>query len=287
MKLLAKTPQTRHLIIAWAAAFVLVLLLGYLRVVTHAEYAFASLVLVPVFFVSWAGGIRHGIWVSLLGALLWLHGDLLVIEDFSSVWIPYVNLLVRLASYLFVAWLTAKVALMLAHQVEQATHDFLTGLLNRRAFIEAGEAEARRMARYGGACAVIYLDLDAFKTLNDTRGHECGDAALQSLSRALREEIRETDLAARLGGDEFAVLLPEIDEAGVAEGAEKIAQRLRSALADFPPVSASIGVAWFGPGDWEFADMLRLADNLMYEVKKTGKGALKQKSFVAPPNIKA
>jgi len=118
---------------------------------------------------------------------------------------------------------------------------------------------------------VIYLDLDNFKQLNDTRGHDIGDAALRAIARALRSVLRSNDLLARLGGDEFAMMLPEIGREAASEVGRKVFIAVSNALQEFPPVTASIGVIGFAKVTWTFSGIMKVADDLMYEVKKTGK----------------
>ena len=129
----------------------------------------------------------------------------------------------------------------------------------------------------------MFFDLDDFKVLNDTRGHHAGDKALKAVGAALVNALRATDEVARLGGDEFAVLLHEIDEKAAAQAGQKIAAAVTSALADFAPVSASIGVAWFRRPNGSFQTMIQAADALMYEVKHGGKGGFRVQSFAQPP----
>ncbi len=103
-----------------------------------------------------------------------------------------------------------------------ADHDPLTGLCNRRRFTERLDEQLRYARRYGHSGAVLFLDLDSFKFINDSFGHPTGDRVLRRVAAAIAESIRSTDTAARLGGDEFAVLLPEIDEDGAMQVAEKV-----------------------------------------------------------------
>jgi diguanylate cyclase (GGDEF)-like protein len=116
--------------------------------------------------------------------------------------------------------------------------------------------------------AIVYLDLDQFKRLNDREGHTAGDAALCTTARALLGVARATDVVARLGGDEFAVLLPEVDRGAARDAAKRMSAAVNAALdAAFPGVSASIGVAWFGNPVPPMLQMIKAADSLMYESK--------------------
>src|SRR3546814_10584134 len=97
--------------------------------------------------------------------------------------------------------------------------------------------------------AVCYIDLDRFKSVNDTHGHRVGDALLVDIAERFRESVRKTDIVARLGGDEFGVLLPDTTVDGAHEVADKLLADVLDAAARFPGVSASIGVTTFGAGD--------------------------------------
>jgi diguanylate cyclase (GGDEF)-like protein len=164
---------------------------------------------------------------------------------------------------------------------EHAARDALTGLHNLRAFLDAGIAEVERSKRYAHPLTVIFLDLDNFKQLNDTKGHDTGDAALREIAKALLATLRSNDLVARLGGDEFSILLPEIEYEAALEAGRKISAAMKSALQDFPPVTASIGATWFEEVDRTFAEMMKAADELMYDAKINGKDTMRFRRFDA------
>ncbi len=156
----------------------------------------------------------------------------------------------------------------------RAEHDPLTGLLNRDRFEEEVDAEIRRAERYGGTRAVLALDLDGFKQINDSLGHDVGDSFLASVGELLVARLRSSDVIARLGGDEFAVLLPSatVDEARhVAEGLVEALRSHEPAVASRPVRSTvSIGGCIFG-GDALVDDVLSCADAAMYEAKERGR----------------
>jgi diguanylate cyclase (GGDEF)-like protein/PAS domain S-box-containing protein len=168
----------------------------------------------------------------------------------------------------------------LAHQ---AFHDTLTGLANRALFEDRlGQALARRARNPIGAVAVIFIDLDDFKTVNDTLGHQSGDALLNAASRRLVECLRPTDTAARLGGDEFAVVL-EIDDFDANRAIEAVANRILAALRspfllDGHEVftRGSLGIAATPDGGTTVDGLLRNADVAMYVAKNSGKGRFKR-----------
>lgn len=156
-----------------------------------------------------------------------------------------------------------------------ATTDPLTGVANRRHFLDSMEQEIGRVRRFATAAAVLMLDLDHFKQVNDRHGHAAGDAVLQHFSRLCSGHLRRTDLFGRLGGEEFAVLLPGTELAGAQEWAE----RLREAIAATPAntesgaiaFTVSIGVTAITPGDAGSEAILSRADAALYRAKSNGR----------------
>lgn len=152
-----------------------------------------------------------------------------------------------------------------------ADRDPLIPVLNRRAFLEALQRITAFVQRYGGDAAVIYIDLDAFKSINDNFGHPTGDAVLRHVGRVLLESVRETDFVGRIGGDEFAVILAQSN----LEDAKRKAAKLQDAISAEPClheglahiVSASFGVHPIAKSDDAEAALAR-ADEAMYANKK-------------------
>ena len=153
----------------------------------------------------------------------------------------------------------------------QADIDSLTGLYNRRAWSEQVGASDAFGDDAMPALSVLFLDLDHFKQLNDRSGHHVGDDTLRALARAIRGELRKTDVAGRYGGEEFVVALADTGPAQATQIAERIRKRLlRHANDDGPLSTVSIGIATRLPGE-ELAMLLRRADRAMYAAKKAGR----------------
>jgi diguanylate cyclase (GGDEF)-like protein len=159
-----------------------------------------------------------------------------------------------------------------------ADHDPLTGLLNRRRFRSELDQYVSFTGRYGGRGAVMIIDIDGLKTVNDKLGHQAGDTLIRRVSDILRERVRATDLVARLSGDEFAVLMPQTDTAGALQ----LGEDLRAAVADGFPFAAevdaatiSVGIAMFD-GDKRTAaeTVLVAADEAMYQAKEEGRNRI-------------
>ena len=157
----------------------------------------------------------------------------------------------------------------------QALHDPLTGLANRRSF-EARMQQLQKQVKIELSCHhLLYLDLDQFKVVNDTCGHDAGDELLRQISIILKQQIRQTDMLARLGGDEFGVLLENCNE----ENAFRIADKLRNAVQDFRfgwqnqtfKIGVSIGVAKIDGTELKAADVLSAADSACYVAKEQGR----------------
>lgn len=254
----------------WPLNVAVLALLGSLRLATEAEYYFAALAVLPVMATAWIYGRIDGLALAFVAAATWLIADMAL--GAGAGWLSWANALTRFVTYALVAELVAEVRVLLARERDEAMHDGLTGLLNRRAFLELGGVESVRSRRYEHSLAIVFIDLDSFKQLNDTRGHLAGDAALQATAHALHSKLRLSDSVARLGGDEFAIVLPEIDYEAAVDAGRKISRAIGAALAEFPPVTASVGVAWFDRACPRFDAMVAAADDLMYEAKRKGKG---------------
>jgi len=158
---------------------------------------------------------------------------------------------------------------------ELATRDSLTGLPNRRLFGERFEIARQDARRRGTRMAVLSMDLDRFKSVNDSLGHAAGDAVLVEAARRLTETLRKVDVVARFGGDEFVILLPEVrdlEDAGQVAG--KLVERLREPFAfqgRGVPLSASIGVSVYPDSGQELEELLKQSDMALYRAKHAGR----------------
>lgn len=159
---------------------------------------------------------------------------------------------------------------------QQARQDYLTGLFNRRFFMEQGHAELVRAQRYGHALSVLMLDIDYFKKINDRHGHQAGDAVLKRLADVMREILRNVDIIGRIGGEEFAVLLPETDLQRAAEVAERLREEATRAVVTLVTgiplhFTVSIGVASLEGKDVDLNTLINQADRALYQAKENGR----------------
>ncbi|NQD36858.1 EAL domain-containing protein [Permianibacter sp. IMCC34836] len=199
------------------------------------------------------------------GNKLWLHASLSPISNGTGQIENVVAVLEDISSY---KQAQAKVEYL-------AFHDALTGLANRRLFLLRLEEEVRRLRRAGGMAALLFFDLDEFKRINDTLGHEAGDDLLKQIAQRLQRHVREDDLVARLGGDEFCLLLGNLND---SIEAGSLARKLMTTVAapmvlaeHTLSVSSSVGITLL-PLDGDKADvLLRNADLAMYRAKAEGK----------------
>jgi len=171
----------------------------------------------------------------------------------------------------------------------RSRHHGLTGLLNRRAMEETLLAQMQRSRRTGEPFAVLMLDLDHFKTINDRHGHAVGDRALKHTAAALKAELREVDAVGRFGGEEFLVLMP----GATVETALPVAERLRSALVTAPEaegatlrLSASIGIAQWRESEEETSRLLMRADAALYQAKLRGRNCVAVEASEAEPIVR-
>lgn len=224
---------------------------GFLFFQSQRAVRLALLYLGLLLFLSLLGGLRGHFQPAHLNALAQFFGA-------NLAYVGLLYMLVRIKEGYMEAQLDAYT-------------DFLTGLRNRRYLELALERELFRVQRYGRPLSLVVLDLDGFKAVNDTHGHEAGDRVLKALATCLEGHIRQSDRAVRLGGEEFAVLLPETDLAH----ALALSERLRQAVARLKvppagPLTASFGVAQASPTDSPLS-LLKRADEALYRAKRQGK----------------
>jgi diguanylate cyclase (GGDEF)-like protein len=177
-----------------------------------------------------------------------------------------------LASHLAVSLANAR---MVAKLEQMATTDGLTGLLNKRAMIDAATQKIAASARFGRKLSMLVTDIDFFKKVNDTYGHDVGDVVIKGLGDILRRQKRTTDLVARFGGEEFIVLCEQTDERGAQLLAERIREELQKTTfhTEQGPlnVTCSIGVATFPEGGDSWEALFKASDEALYVSKRSGR----------------
>lgn len=269
-----RAPLRRALrLIAWAALAAGVFVLN---IRTPADLRLGILYVIPVLLAASYDGLGWGISFALATALLrfGVGIDQMPLETTLQVRI------LNEAAYLAVVGVAIAGLSQLRRTQAQlqllATHDPLTTVLNARAFASQVAQELGRNRRYGRPLALIYLDLDDFKKVNDAHGHATGDAVLRLVADAMRSAVRQADVVGRLGGDEFGVLMPETDGTLAHAVATRLAAGIRTVFRGTPSVTASIGVVAVSGTEAGSDELLRKADQAMYEAKRAGKDRVVQ-----------
>jgi diguanylate cyclase (GGDEF)-like protein len=260
-------------LLAWAA---LVASVYALNARTSGDLRLGILYVIPVLLAAWHDGMGWGIAFAAVTSLLRFSVGIDQMPDTTSLEIRVLNEI----AYLAVVGVAIAGLSRLRHTQGQlelfATHDSLTNVLNARAFSNELAQELGRHRRYGRPLALIYLDLDDFKRINDAHGHATGDAVLRLVADAMRSAVRQADVVGRLGGDEFGVLMPETDGAVAHAAASRLAAGIRTVFRGTPSVTASVGVVAAAGTEAGTDDLLRTADQAMYQAKRGGKDRVVQ-----------
>ena len=237
--------------------------------------------LVPIWFAAWFLGAAGGLAIALASAIAGWASDMAT----RAYGAPRPAVLVLNAASQLV--LFAAVAVLLAavrkggrRESALARTDSLTGLLNRRGFLEAARREIARSARSGRPLTVALADVDGFGEVNDLRGQDAGDHLLGGMGTALRSATRAVDASARLGGDEFAILLPDADVASIEAVLDRLRLVLMQAAAENgAPVTVSLGAATFQRPPSSLDEMLRAAGRMLQEAKLNGRRGVRHDAF--------
>src|SRR5688572_5637761 len=203
-------PTTNKLAI-WAAAVMGMAAIGTIDFFSGVELRVYPLYFAPISYIAWQIGRSGAFIAAALSASLWLGSNLLAGLEFSHPAFFVANTLVQAAAFAIVGLLLANLKESLIRERGLSRTDPLTSLLNRRAFYEEATRILALCRRKGRPVTLAYIDLDNFKTVNNTLGHQAGDDLLRNVGALLVASTRPSDLCARLGGDEFAVLLPEVN----------------------------------------------------------------------------
>lgn len=260
----------------WLVAALGIVVIGGIDYYTGVELRVFPLYYAPISLIAWHMGTWSALLAAALCAVSWLGFNVLAVPSMSSAGIWVANTLVQGASFATIGYLIATLKAGVMRERGLSRTDSLTSLLNRRAFYEDAESMLSLCRRKGRPVTLAYIDLDNFKTVNDTFGHQAGDDVLTRVGAVLRASIRPSDLCARLGGDEFAVLLAEANADEAAAALERLRVLLHADVdAHTGPIAGTIGAVTFLAIPRDIEEMVRAADSCMYVAKADGKNRLR------------
>lgn len=240
----------------------------------------AVLYTLPILMLTWVAGRLTGTLLSVAACTAWAIIHVTAGRYLENPKWLYWEWGASLLGFLLLVFGLTALRRMLEEAHFESRKDPLTALVNKGGFYQIVGAEMEMCRRYRRTLSIAYIDCDNFKRVNDQYGHDVGDDLLRVISKTMQRKLRSSDLAGRLGGDEFAVMLPETTAESCRMVVEMLQQRLLQEMAEHNwPVTFSIGIATFTRMPHSIEEMIRQADKLMYVVKSTSKGAIKQEVF--------
>ncbi|MBS3805707.1 MAG: sensor domain-containing diguanylate cyclase, partial [Oleiphilaceae bacterium] len=228
------------------------------------------LILIPIVWSTVKWGLGNGLIFAFIGNLFAL--SLFILADYSHYGIFEVQIM-------FTISIITVILIGLVHDEKdlfyhRSMYDDLTGLANMRLFREVCFTSMARAKRKGHESSVLFIDIDGFKSVNDTLGHKVGDEILQKLSQEIKHCVRDSDSAARFGGDEFVIFLDETSDEKAAEVSEKIIKQIATPFrihTDAVELGVSIGISLYPRDGADIDTLIRKSDEAMYLAKKEGK----------------
>ena len=277
-----KAQSARNILVI---SFLLILMIASVDYLTGDELSFSIFYLLPAILSAWYVNHTYSYIVCVMSAIAWFFIDNISGDKYSHIAIPYWNAFMRFGFFIVVASLIRRLHQALKTLEVLAQQDGLTSMMNARTFKLVAERFFDLAMRHKRPLALGYIDLDGFKNINDSMGHNVGDQVLKAVSAVIRKRVRISDLSGRLGGDEFAILLPDTN----VSGAQVFFTELRESLLNMAakhhwPLGFSVGIATFNGPRVSVDEAIKYADTLMYEVKKSGKNNLLIKEYSVNSN---
>jgi diguanylate cyclase (GGDEF)-like protein len=279
---LARLLQGLSVAQATAVAVVLVGILAAADRWLGNEISLSVFFLAPVGLATWCGSLRAGLAISILSGVtmvvLDMPSELGLTARLAILW----NGAAHLGFFSIISYLLHIQKRYFEAEKTLGRTDPLTGILNRRAFMEQSAYLLNLASRHGTPITVAYIDVDNLKQMNDSHGHAGGDALLKTVADAMQQCCRRTDLLARLGGDEFAIVLPDTNQEAARTIVAKFQRTIHRAIDSPSAVTCSVGVVTFVRIPDNIEQAVRIADALMYSVKAAGKNAVAFTVFDEP-----
>ncbi len=262
--------------------FLIVAFIGVLDFVTGYEIHVFIFYALPIAIATWYVGYRAGLLFAFVSIFTWYVADYLTDHAYSSSLIPTWNGLIRFAFFSFSVYALHIIREKLDLEESYADFDSLTSSLNGRGFRTRLPSIFSLIKREKQKYTMVFLDVDNFKTLNDTKGHAEGDKALQSLAEVMHFSFRSSDLICRKGGDEFILFLPNTDSDQAKKAISLFKERFDKIVQNKNwPIGLSIGACTFDSEQTDIEHATLLTDNLMYEAKNTGKNTIVFKTHIS------
>lgn len=259
----------------------IIAVVGWLDVVSAPELGLSLLYLIVIAICGWFIGLSSALVTALAAGAAWAVAHFATaganVSIAISVWNAFTRVVIYVGAGVMLALLRRDRDILRAYAAREALlarSDAATGLPNSRGFFESVEAKLERAREEGAPVAVIYIDLDNFKSFNDHLGHAAGDDVLAEVARVLSTAASGSAVAARIGGDEFALFIGDVSAAEARETADRIRAGIAEIAASFPTFGfgATAGVAHFASAPSNADDLVRAADDAMYAGKTRGKG---------------
>jgi diguanylate cyclase (GGDEF)-like protein len=257
------------------AAAVLTLVIGFLDYLSGEKISLSIFFLLPISITSLYIGKKAGISFCVIGAAISYMVDVSTRQGYIHSAVPVWDAIVQLGFFLLAAVTLSALEAAYVRERGLARSDPLTGVVNTKYFYDLAGREIERAERYGREFSVAYMDLDNFKEVNDSYGHEVGDEVLLTITRIIYANIRKSDIIARLGGDEFIVMFPETRSDDALAAMHKLRELIIHNMQQRNwPVTLSIGMVTYLEPPASVEEMITKADRLMYQVKNTTKDAI-------------
>jgi diguanylate cyclase (GGDEF)-like protein len=236
---------------------------------------FSVFFIIPVAYFTWFIHRKAGTLASVVSAVVTLWTNIESPLHVGHPAVAYWNALIWLGFFISITFIVAALKSLHDRERQLSRVDSLTGIANRLGFYEYANGERKRAGRSKQPITLAYLDLDGFKEINDTLGHETGDKVLVSVARTMQMSVRQTDMVGRMGGDEFALILPDTSKAAANTVLQKVSRMLERGMQQNGwRITFSIGAVTFLAPPVSVQEMIAGADQVMFAVKNSGKNRL-------------